>query len=64
MRLDHIDRMEKNLVYRIRWDYLRFECSPSSLLNTALGEKCPQREMAREIIEIIYNELKRNGEQK
>jgi len=57
MQLYEESRREKDMFYRIRWDYLRFECSPSGLLSIATGKQCPQKEMAREIIQIMYDEL-------
>jgi len=55
MQLYEVSKREiDDPIYKIRWDYLRFECSPSALMS-AQGEECPQREMAREIIKIMYD---------
>ena len=61
MKLHEEDRREKDMFYRIRWDHLRFEVSPSALASVARGNDCPQKEMAREIIKIMYDEFYTDG---
>lgn len=58
MKLYEVEKRELDLCDRIRWDFLRFECTPSKLLSIATNESARDsyREMAKEAIKIMYEE--------
>ena len=54
-----LDKPEANLFTRIRWDHLRYDCSPCRLVSIATDESASPsyREMAKEVIQIIYRRV-------